>query len=437
MKTIKSSEKGQIVVLLALALIGLLGFTALAVDGGMIFADQRYSQSAADAASLAGGGAAASVVEAGGITIPEWQCSSLGASISGAVNAAIAKAGVNDYVITQDNALGTPGHDHGVKVSCSDSEDYIDVEVMLSKVTNTSFVHLFTGNPMRTTVYSKTRVKPQLKAGNGAAIVSLGLDCKKQEDGGVHFDSGSLVTILTDGGVYSNSCVTSQNQASVTITGADVNCHKGFACEMNDPSIPLNPESPYHPLTGEELYPWLGETCGNGEYVSAKGASGELYPGNYSEWDFKDPVHLNPGLYCVNGVIKMNAGGEVFGTGVTIYYTGTDMTLNGHLDTELAAPDSPGTPPENGAVEDVLVYVPMSVTADIKINGNSGNEIGGTIYAPESYVHITGTSDSLSPTEMNTSIIGKVVWVSGNSYINIAYDDDMDAGRPAWIQVQK
>ena len=54
-----NSEKGQSVVLLAAAFIAMLGFAALAIDGGMVYADRRFAQNAADTAALAGGGAAA------------------------------------------------------------------------------------------------------------------------------------------------------------------------------------------------------------------------------------------------------------------------------------------------------------------------------------------------------------------------------------------
>ena len=53
------SERGQAVVLIAFAMAVLLGFTALAIDGGMVYADRRYAQNGADSASLAGAGAGA------------------------------------------------------------------------------------------------------------------------------------------------------------------------------------------------------------------------------------------------------------------------------------------------------------------------------------------------------------------------------------------
>ncbi len=446
MKRIHSSERGQILILLVLVVIGLLGFTALAIDGGMIFADRRYTQSAADAASLAGAGAAAEIVQANDVGPVSWDCSSgaLQSSVSAAVNAAIASAGVNDYVITNEAQLGTTGYDHGVKVTCYDSGEHIDVEVMLSRVTSTSFVHLFTGGEMRNTVYSKTQVKPQVKAGNGATIVGMGKTCQKQGGGGVHFDSGSLVTVLTGGGVYSNDCVATKNNADVTVTGGDITCHVGTQCDadnidLTDGSVMI--DSGYHPLTGEELIDLasLNAACADlDDLGSSNGGGGTIGPGRYTSWTFQDPVELTPGLYCVTGTVKMNAGGEIFGTGITIYYTGTDLTINGHSESVLAAPNSEGgTPPTNGAIEDVLLYVPLTISADIKINGNSGNEFGGTLWAPASSFQITGTSDSTNPTTMGVSLVGQAVWVSGTSYINLEYDEDKDAGWPAYLQVQK
>ena len=49
----RNRERGQILVILVLALIGLLAFTALAIDVGMVFSDRRYDQNVADASVLA------------------------------------------------------------------------------------------------------------------------------------------------------------------------------------------------------------------------------------------------------------------------------------------------------------------------------------------------------------------------------------------------
>jgi hypothetical protein len=48
------SESGQIAVILALAMVGLLAFTALAIDGGNMYLQKRNAQNAADAGAISG-----------------------------------------------------------------------------------------------------------------------------------------------------------------------------------------------------------------------------------------------------------------------------------------------------------------------------------------------------------------------------------------------
>src|SRR5574337_792710 len=49
-----SRESGQAIVLIVMAMVGLVGLTALAVDGGNAYSDRRHAQNAADTAALAG-----------------------------------------------------------------------------------------------------------------------------------------------------------------------------------------------------------------------------------------------------------------------------------------------------------------------------------------------------------------------------------------------
>jgi len=49
----KHTESGQALVLLVLGLVGLLGFTAVAIDGGQMYSQQRRAQNTADNAALA------------------------------------------------------------------------------------------------------------------------------------------------------------------------------------------------------------------------------------------------------------------------------------------------------------------------------------------------------------------------------------------------
>ena len=43
---------GQAIVLIALALVAMVAFAGLAIDGGMVYSDRRHAQNAADAGSV-------------------------------------------------------------------------------------------------------------------------------------------------------------------------------------------------------------------------------------------------------------------------------------------------------------------------------------------------------------------------------------------------
>lgn len=47
------SQRGQALILIAFGIVALVGFTALAVDGGRVFSDRRHAQNAADTSALA------------------------------------------------------------------------------------------------------------------------------------------------------------------------------------------------------------------------------------------------------------------------------------------------------------------------------------------------------------------------------------------------
>src|SRR5512146_1487906 len=47
-------DRGQVLIIFVFAIIGLIGITGLAIDGGNIYSDRRHAQNAADTAALAG-----------------------------------------------------------------------------------------------------------------------------------------------------------------------------------------------------------------------------------------------------------------------------------------------------------------------------------------------------------------------------------------------
>ena len=452
MKTNRDLEKGQILILLVLLVIGLLGFTALAIDGGMIFADRRYMQSAADASSLAGAGVVAQMMQNADVKQPDFNCAPF-TDLSDAYGAAEEQALANDFTITPQAGLGESS-DHGVLITCNPAEKYIDVFVMLSRVTNTSFVHLFTGGQMRNTVGSVTRVLPGITAGSGAAIVALSEVCgNKVGDLDIW---GNADVHIYKGGIWSNSCNDRGGSGRLIIDEGSIDYHQGSTCT----GMPIPPgcteHTDLHPITTRPIPP---PNCTSAPYQNLGVVNNPttISPGNYKGWTFHSEVILEPGLYCIDGDISMTSAGfirneTVDGTptgapmgGVTIYVMGGDnnpaVQINGGVNTALVAVNEKPTvvvPGGPGAIEDLLLYISSNlVNVDFVINGNSGSQFAGTIYAPAAIVRINGTAEIGNPTNMGCSIIGYDVTTTGSGEIGITYNADMDYGWPSELQVQK
>src|SRR5512138_2380018 len=53
MKLKRIADRGQVLIIFVFAIVGLVGMTGLAIDGGNIYSDRRHAQNAADTAALA------------------------------------------------------------------------------------------------------------------------------------------------------------------------------------------------------------------------------------------------------------------------------------------------------------------------------------------------------------------------------------------------
>ena len=365
METIQSTERGQVLVLLVLGVVALLGFTALAIDGGMVYSDRRHAQAAADAASLTGGGAASESIEsifllpAANAVIENWDCSSsylVNAQIA-ARNAAVAQAMDNGYTIDQDIS-----DLNGVSTACGVvdyggwSQKYIDVIVNVTRDTPTSFAHFVFGGPLSNSVEAVARLEPSHDLANGNAIFALREDCPNPVTGGVHF-LGTGNTTVDGGGIFSNACMRGVGDAEVTVTGGGIACvgetdetfcytdHgadidpypndllQDFRIEREDfgidPAIIMDPLCDSLPSYGN----WSGD--------------GVISQGRYSRIRVNKPsdfLFMQPGLYCVSNEILINGGG-VIGHGVTIYMTGGKFSTAGNITVKLSAPPQANADP--------------------------------------------------------------------------------------------
>jgi hypothetical protein len=433
----RNNESGQVMAFLAICFVALLGIAALALDGGMIFADRRHAQNAADASSLAGGSGAAHFMRTYNINYNAFICGTSGALSAqvAAENAAISQAVFNDYVIDNDIS-----DNHGVTVNCeivdkgSYHDKHLDITTKIIRETTTNFAHLVFDGPTENQVEAIARVYPPAPLAFGKAIIALNEDACSGNQNGVVF-SGTSDTTVKGGGVWSNGCLTG-NGTGFTVDV--INGGVGFAGTSTGTLTNISPPPQHIPSPLPDFSTTVPQPdCSSlFDRTVPTTADATLEPGIYDRIKWTNGnLTMQPGLYCVTGSQGVDiSGGSVIGDGVTIYVTTGGVTINGNVSpVDLRAPEE--TPDPAPAVPGILFYLDLGNTNEINITGNSTSFYLGTVYAPDGDLFFSGTSGT-NPT-YNTQLIGNNVEVSGGATIDINFLDDENYEKPPYLDLLK
>lgn len=452
-----SSQSGQAIVMVAISLVVLLGFAALAVDGSMIYSDRRHAQNAADAASLAGAGTAALYLENGHLDYTNWNCSQWYATDPDTgenwdwrtEQKAIDRAGDNNFAIDRD-----VDDNHGVKVICNDyplggwDERSIDVNVYISSTTQTYFAHLIFGREVVNQVMATTRIYPRTPLAYAHAVVSTSELCNNVNDKMV-FDGGINLDVY-GGGVFSNSCiegggasgeVTVHDGFGLTCVGddcADINNTVVEPADITETPRPL-PRSMFDvPVPKCELFHPVNDDHGSFSADGKKNGEETIEPGYYDNIKIlnnEDNVVMEPGLYCLTGEFQMS-NGMLYGSGVTFFLeSGTFSTSGG----EVTVASPPGTDcgsacDDYHALPGVLVYLSPNNTNSVSLLGNSDSYYEGLIYVPAGTIEVGGTGDVVA---FNTQFVSNNVQLHGGAQIEIHFDDKNVWMNAAQIELYK
>ncbi len=208
---IKATEKGQALILIALAAVGLLAFSALAIDGSRVFSEKRHAQNAADTAALAG--ALAYARDADINTAVEARATSNG--YDGGTS--------NDVTITTANIVAGSG-------KCQGDVAGKDITVTIVSHVNTTFARVIGRDQVTVAVTATSRGCDFHRESlfNGNAIVGL----KPNIGGDCSFDSGNSDAAhwtVKGGGIFANGCAFSKNNASVTLDAGECATSVGTA----------------------------------------------------------------------------------------------------------------------------------------------------------------------------------------------------------------
>jgi hypothetical protein len=450
------SERGQAIVFLTLGFIVFLGFVALAIDGGMLYANRRNTKNASDASSLSGGGAAALSISnsaaAGepGSIYTDWDCYSpaVANALYAANNSAINRAASNKFTLGIDSAPYDGVIENNTVASvCGEYDNgsyidrYIDVTTGISQTTEASFAQVLYPGKLTNVVNATTRVRPMMPFVFGNAVVSLNNSCPP---GGLEFKGGgtaaSYVTI-TGGGLFSNSCIQADGNVHVVIEEGEEPIEStclGDGCYDPDggayidpPPEEGGPELPAYSYSLEppDCYP---NDATFTDYPAFNG-SGTISPGRYPSIRLVAgrTVTMEPGLYCIMGSGAFTIlGGQLTGTGVTIYLENGNFSSAGSATVKLIACRELEC--ENHAMSKVLIY---AETGDVSLNGTSDSDYTGLVYAPEGLITLGGVNSAIG--EVHVQLVAWDVSIVGNVTLDIHYDDAQQYWKFAQIELYK
>lgn len=393
---IKASERGQALIIIALAFVGIVGMAGLVIDGGNVFQDRQRAQNAVDAAALA----------------------SAHARITGGdlVAAALATAAQNGYDndgVTNVVSLYTPPKDG------PHAGDIEYVQVIITSHVNTYFARVIGRNRITNTVEATSRttipvVGPLL---DGVAIASLAPEsnCFNRLAFWVH---GEATLDITGGGVFVNSnnptcALVEQGNGSIRLSdgysieivgGASIQKTQLITPAVTVGGTPISYPPPF-------FMPKVGcaddaEVLPDGTTMSA-GAWGDEFPP-------LGVTRLESGVYCLgNG---MHVTGHLEGHNVIFKVTGGEVRFNSGADILLDAPNA-------GANAGLLIYLPAENRSKVVLNGGAGSDITGTILAPGSPILIKGMDAKRG---FHSQIIGYTIEADGISNVVINYNPEQN-----------
>ena len=474
MRSIKVSEKGQALVVIALSAVVLIGFAALAIDGSAKFSDRRHAQNAADTAALAAALAKVNALTNKDSNTPA-ECPPLSGDMADASEVCVAlvlagldRADSNGY----DNITNNTVEVYSPPISgyYANNGDY--VQVIITSHVQTTFMRIFGVQETDNIVGAVAYMQEGKNLADGAMIIAYDPNptCGSGEgSGGGSVDiSGASHVILNGGGIFMNSqvaCGYAGNCPDLTITGgAGINSVVSSSVDNIDQdgcsvTVPENFDNESLTIPEDVYWPDEPAECSMSDHpnpfkfpAQILGADGKMhdqwliYPGYYT--DFPQPalvsnksyIYMASGVYCIepdhdadvtwstvdaaflNGSTdsSKNPYASYNPNGVTLYIKeGGGFKINASSPTYLDATSS-----TSSAYKGYLVILEGSETVhpNCIVNGGADIQLNGLIFAPYCEITIDGGSGTVAP--FNAQLIGWHIKITGSAYVNFHYDPD-------------
>ena len=400
--SIKTSEQGQAMILIVFSIIGIIGMSALAIDGGNAYVDSRKAETAASAAALA---AATTRIEGG-----DWRAAAL---------ATARDNGYDNNGVSNTVELNTPpiGEDYG------GNPEYI--EVIITSHLKTYFGSVIGVPEITNRVAVVSQSKPAIlgELFDGYALVSLAPKSRCNDHRSFWIHSEATIN-LEGGGLFVNSnnpecAFISFGSGSVRVRGTSPISVVGGA-QVQKPQLitPFPMQTGVTPISYPPAIQMPKVGCGS-KMAEVDELNGKITSGNWDEDIFppEGVTFLGSGVYCIGGDFIVESGQILHGNNVVLVVDG-DIRFNGNAEIHLSSPKS-------GDHAGLLIYMPIDNHGILALNGTSESRFQGTIFAPGADVRINGL-DSGGGAAYHSQIIGYYIEVDGTDNIYIKYKDEQN-----------
>jgi Flp pilus assembly protein TadG len=378
-----SGRRGNVALLFALLTPMAIGGAGLATEVGVWYHRRLELQSAADAAAYA----AAVELRAGG-TQSTFTAEALAAAQAAGFDP-------NQGTITVNNPpqSGTHQTNQAIEVLISENVPrfFSSIFVNTPLIEHTRSVTIF-----QTAAYGcidalDPTAQAEVLISGSAQITTAGCSIMANSLASNAIQAQGSATLTTDclisvGGVSLTSGVTE------TVCGAPITQAPPVADPYKDVANPT-PQSGCQDTSGPTYSP--GTYC-NG--LTLQGAA-NLQPGTY---------------YIQGGDLKINAGANVIGNGVTLYMQGSNtVQMNGNATVNLSAPTS-------GDYSGMLMMGDRTCTscsnAQETLNGTAGSLMTGAIYFPKQNVNYLGNFSGVNGC---TQVVADTITWNGHTHLSI------------------
>lgn len=397
------NEKGQAMILIVFSIVGLIGMTALAIDGGNAYIDSRRAETAASAAALAAANAR--------IEGANWR----EAALTTAKNNGYNNDGVSNTV-----ELNTPP----INGDYSGNPEFI--EVIITSHLKTYFGPAI-GIPEITsvvTVVSQSKPAVMGEMFDGYALVSLAPHsrCDMHRSFWIHSEA---TLNFEGGGLFINSdnpdcAFISFGSGSIRVRDdSPISVVGGAQVQKPQLITPFPMQTGAPPIAYPPSIKLPNVSCG--EKMAEVDETGSiLYAGNYDEDVFppEGVTHLDSGIFCIGGDVIIEAGQHLTANNVVLMVDTGRVSINTNATVDFSAPTG-------GMFKGLLFYLPIGNHSIFTLNGSDDSNYRGTILAPGADVRINGLS-SKGGGAFHSQIIGYYVEVDGTDNIYIKYKDEQN-----------